>query len=156
MYSSNGRTCIGGRFERAWRGVDGSELISAEISIAGLWVDRSKKKASFATLQKDFVATLSQIILHRQQVEKLIDDLTDWLDSPVTILVDLCGDTKDQSLKIYIGPPDPRERLEKTIFEVQYLGTAFEGKWSFGIDQSCVRLFADEMRLALGKLGRSS
>ena len=158
IYGSSGRTSLGGNFLRAWRGSDGSELILTELSVAGLWIDRSKKKISFTDLQKDFTITLSQVIVYRRKVEELIDDLASWLDSPVEILRDLCGDSKDQSLKFYLGPPDPqKKRLEKTIFEIQYSGTAFEsGNWFFGTDQSCIRIFVDELRLALEKLGHSA
>ena len=157
IYSSDGRTSLGGNFQRAWRDQNGSELILVELSVAGLWIDRSKKKISFTDLQKDFTVTFPQVIVHRQKVEELTDDLAKWVDSPIEILQDLCGDAKDQSLKFYLGPPAPQERLEKTIFEVQYSGTAFEsGKWSFGTDQSCIRIFVDELRLALEKLGRST
>jgi hypothetical protein len=148
---------LGGDFRRAWRDRDGSELILAEISIAGLWIDRSKKKSSFIDLRKDFTVTLSQVIVFRKKVETLIDNLVKWLDSPAEILQDLCGDTKDQSLEFYLGPPDSRERLEKTIFEVRYSGTAFKSaKWSFGTDQSCIRILVDELHLALEELGHST
>jgi hypothetical protein len=130
-------------------------LILAEISITSSWLDRSAHKLSFTDLRKDFAVVLSQVVISRRCVEELVEELAMRDDSSTDVFKDLCPDTRDQDLTFYLGRPDPRKRLEKTVFEVQYSGAAFDsGKWSFRADQSCLRIFADELRLSLEELGR--
>lgn len=153
MQGSDGRTVLGGNFLRTWRN-HGLELILAEIAIKSSWMDRSLENTSFLKLTADFAVTLSQVVMVKQSLEEFIEDINHWGTSQEKIAKSLCpARPKEQECVFYIGPPD-ENRLEKTIFEVQYSGVAFPtGKWSFGVDQSSIRIFSDELNKSLQELG---
>jgi hypothetical protein len=156
MYCSAGRSCLGGNFLRPFHRSGGKKLILAETSITNSWLDRTSDTTSFHKLHKEFMVTLSQVIMSRDRVESLIDALRGWLDSSNQVHVDLCPDEPDQNLAFYLAPPKA-EGSESAAFEVRYSGTDFrDGAWSFSVDQSCVRIFADELANSLYSLGRSA
>ena len=152
LYGSSGRQSLSGSFKRTWRDRDGTELILAEVSITSSWLDRTEDKISFneEDLQTDFTVVFSQIITSRKRIEELVSELA----RTALISKELCLDTKEQSLTLHLGPSKAQRRLEQTIFEAQYSGVAFDnGKWSFGVDQSCITIFLDELQRSLEELG---
>jgi len=159
LYSSAGRTSLGGTFLRTWRSSKGGfELILAEISIRSLWMNRSSENISFHNLPEDFTVTLSQVIISRQHVEELIEELDHWLDSPRELSKSLRPPyPNDQDLKFNLRLAEQQTKLENATCEVEYSGIAFpSGTWSFGVDQSCIRIFVSELRDSLEKLGRAA
>jgi len=159
IYGSEGRTSLGGRFLRTWRSSKNkTELILAEISIKSLWMNRTSEQISFHNLSTDFAITLSQVVISRPRIEEFTDELEQWLKSPRRVSKAFCLVPKDQNLRFRLGAPAPsKNRLEKAIFEAQYSGIAFpSGKWSFGVDQSCVRILAGELRTALEKISSAA
>lgn len=157
IYGSSGRQSLGGNFTRTWRDRDSTELILAEVSITSSWLDRSKDEISFheEDLKTEFTVTFPQIITGRQRIEELVNELAKMSEMTTPIVKELCLDTKEQSLKLYLGPPKTQGRLEQTVFEAHYSGIGFDnGKWSFGVDQSCVTIFLNELQRSLEELGR--
>jgi hypothetical protein len=101
--------------------------------------------------------SLPQVVISRRRVEELADGLVKWLESPTQIVVDLCHDTKNQDLVVSLTHSEPQTIPGKAKFELQYSTVAFvSGRWSFGVDQSCIRIFSDELRLSLEDLGRAT
>lgn len=152
VYSSDGRIAFGGNLLRPLPcSTKGDEWLLTELSISGLWIDRATEVISFEILKKEFAVSLPQVVLSKHKLADLVDDLDRWLQSAAEVSVSLCASHPgEQELRIHIGPPVNERRLEETIMTVEYSGIGFTaGKWSFEIDQSCVRIFRDELRNAL-------
>jgi hypothetical protein len=159
LYGSEGRTSLGGNFLRIWRpSKRGNELILAEIAIKNLWLNRSSEKISYHNLPTDFTVTLSQVVMSRQRIEELIEDLDHWIEMPIEISKPLHPpDQNEQEIGFNFRLPDIHRKLAKPRFEVEYSGIAFPtGKWCFLLDQSCIRIFVSELRNALETLGRAA
>jgi hypothetical protein len=121
-------------------------------------MDRSSNKISFSDLPTDFTVTLSQVVITRQQIEELIEELDHWLDSPTEMSKSLRPPgPNEQDLKFSLKLRKSQTNLGHAGFEVEYSGVAFTaGKWSFSVDQSCIRIFVSELRSSLGTLGRAA
>ncbi len=153
---AEGKTSLGGNFKRAWRSGMGSELILAEIFIRGEWSDRASAKMSYFDAE-DFTVKLSQVVMMRQRLEELVEELGHWLDSPHPISKSFCPHRQEQDMVLAIISPDHHNKLEKPVLEVEYSAAAFaKAKWSFDVDPSCIQAFADELRAALEQFGRSA
>jgi len=149
LYSSDGRTSLGGTIKREVR-IDGEELLLTEISIKGSWPDRSDTKLSFMQLSDDFHVLLSQVLLHKHFVQQLIYQLAAYLESSIPGTVDTSSAVNDQRLNLYIGPPRSAGILTPPLLEFRYSGIGFDtGLWSFPVDQSCIRIFFEELSTAV-------
>jgi hypothetical protein len=146
---SQGRDFLGGRFQKLWIDANGLELTLSEVAVTSLWPDRSAAKYSFLTPPKDTVVTLSQVVMAVEFVRQLILRLNDWLESSADVSVNLCPKQSDQRFIIELGPTKIPNSLKKVALQVEYFSGAFMGKWSFEVDQSCIRLFVDELSNSL-------
>jgi hypothetical protein len=145
LYSSNGRSSFSGTIKRELR-LDSEEILLAEISVKGRWIDRAEREISFIELSDEYHVTLSQVLLQKQSVRQLVSQLAGWLGSPTPGPIEVSSAVQDQHLDIYIGPSRWTKILPDVRLELRYSSMEFEsGVWSFPIDQSCIRIFFDEL-----------
>lgn len=64
--------------------------------------------------------------------------------------INVCGEHQEQRLIFSITETDKKSVLEKPNFSITYMGIYFDhGSWSFGVDQSCIRIFYEELFAAV-------
>jgi len=150
LYGAGGRSTLGGDFGKVWQDSRGNALVLARIHIRASWLDRTSEVTDFTDLREDFSIELSQVPVLRQRVVEFVDELRGWLDTRREIHKSFCPSATDQKVSFHIGPQHPHNKLQGPEFWVQYSGIGFEsGKWSFVIDESCIRIFVDELAAAV-------
>jgi hypothetical protein len=145
---SSGRDRLIGEFRDIYKGPDGQAILCVAISISGeFW----RLPISDPQLADDYKVCLPQVLCNWQAVDELILELGEWLDRPKPIKIDLASKIRGhQTFSIEFSKT---HRLittgEKPACTVTYSGTNFlQGVWSFVVDQSCIRIFHDELRAA--------
>jgi hypothetical protein len=153
LYGSSGRLSLGGNFGKVWKDQNGDTLILSKICLTGLWPDRTSREFDFVNLNRDFSVELPQIPVLRHRVVELIEELKLWLDHHGEIHKSFCPAPKNQDFSFHIELPHPHNRIQGRECTIQYSGVGFElGKWSFIVDESCIRILADELSIALRSL----
>ena len=157
LVANSGREQFFGSFLKRGSNEDGLELILANVSVAGdFWLDPPfADDVGSSGLESVFLVSLPHIVLRKDRIENLLDELEQWLLKPKPISLELakCRTTR-QSLTISLGVrEDLICLLERPACTISYSSNSFEaGKWHFVVDQSCIRIFHEGLRAALDSL----
>lgn len=105
-------------------------------------------------LVKDVDIKLFQVVIDAGSLARKQRELADWLDNHQTLTIDMSSsEHQDQSLEFSINV-DRSNVLETWTCSLVYeCGTSMVGRWSFVVDQSCVRLCAEALGEVLDALG---
>jgi hypothetical protein len=155
LRSSSGREEFSGVVTREALDSQGAGLLLANLSLIGrFWPQPPFDAVEPASdeLLTAYSVVLPNVILARNLVEHLISELTEWLVQPKEIAVELSDVRKTyQSIRISFGEREVLIcSLEKPVCTITYASNSFEvGKWHFVVDQSCIRLFLEELEMSL-------
>ena len=157
LVANSGREQFFGSFLKRGSNEDGLEIIFANVSVVGdFWLDPPFANDAGSTgLQSVFSVSLPHVVLRKDRIENLLDELEQWLLKPKPISLELAKcRTTYQSLTISLGVrEDLICSLEMPACTISYCSNSFEvGKWHFVVDQSCIRIFHEELRAALDSL----
>jgi hypothetical protein len=162
LVASSGRERLGGSFVGHASDEDGLDLVLASLSVVGrFWRSppfEDEAENSSERLVTVFSVMLPQVLLRRDRIEYLISELAEWLKKPKEISVELSkSKSVYQSLAISLGiREDLICSLDRPACTIAYSANSFEiGKWKFIVDQSCIRIFFEELRTSLD-LARSA
>ena len=155
LSSSSSREYLAGTFLRKTKDKSDSTLILSTITVAGqFWSSpvfcETAKNNSVSDL---YAVALSHVVLKQSLVEDLIAELAEWLEKPKELSVDLSADVYEVFSISFEISKKLISSLEKPACTVTYASGSFQvGKWSFIVDQSCMRIFYDELKLAIRHL----
>ena len=157
LVANSGREQFFGSFLKRGSNEDGLELILANVSVAGdFWLDPPfANDVGSSGLESVFSVSRSHVVLRKDRIENLLDELEQWLLKPKPISLELAKcRTTFHSLTISLGVrEDLICSLEMPACTISYSSNSFEvGKWHFVVDQSCIRIFREELRAALDSL----
>ncbi|KRR26383.1 hypothetical protein CQ14_02475 [Bradyrhizobium lablabi] len=157
LVANSGREQFCGAFIKRGSNEDGLELILAKVSLVGeFWLDPPfANDVGSSSLESVFSVSLPHLVLRKDRIETLLDELQQWLLKPKPISLELAKcRTTYQSLTISLGVrEDLICSLERPACTISYCSNSFEvGKWHFVVDQSCIRIFHEELRAALDSL----
>jgi hypothetical protein len=163
LFSSSGRESFSGSFVDNGRDEDGLDLILAKVSITGnFWPEPpfvSTVQRSGERLLEVFAVALPQVVLRRDRIELLLLEMAEWLHKPKEISIDLSSSrTIRNHLAIGFGTRrDLISSLDKPACTISYSANSFEnGTWHFIVDQSCIRMFFEQVTEARDRLLRSA
>lgn len=125
-----------------------SLIISSDFWRRGL-VDFGKE------LTNDLKIELPQVLLEPEAVKALQLKLNDWLENGELFTIDLeAREEGDQKLRIGIElDKNLLCSTSKPAFTVAYSsGSIMQGRWSFLVDQSCIRSCLEEIIESLGSI----
>jgi hypothetical protein len=144
MPSANGRSqfrCAPiGRSEK-------SAALICQLDIFGEFWPRGRINSGTKTTE-DFHVVISQVLIDFKSIQSLRERLVEWHANPSEFMIVLTSqDEGDQQFKLSIGSDS------KLLFSVwkpacvltYECGSSMQGRWSFLIDQSCIRLCAEEL-----------
>ena len=157
LVANSGRQQFFGSFLKRGSNEDGLELILANVSVVGdFWLDPPfANDVGSSGLESVFSVSLPHVVLRKDRIEVLLDELEQWLLKPKPISLELgkCRTTY-QSLTISLGVrEDLICSLEMPACTISYCSNSFEvGRWHFVVDQSCIRIFHEELRASLDSL----
>jgi hypothetical protein len=154
--ASSGREEFSGVFQRVEVNYDQLKVILGDVRVSGSLWERHKEFSS-ASLVSDFSVSIDQMMFPVDGVEALIKGLGEWL---------LLEEQNPESASLEMGfaltserYPGQRLRLDidkrrdvitsigQHACTIRYAGGAFvDSEWIFVIDQSCVRIFYEEIR----------
>ena len=157
LVANSGREQLFGSFLKQGANEDGLELILANVSVVGdFWLDPPfAKDVGSSGLESVFSVSLPHVVLRKDRIENLLDELEQWLLKPKPISLELAKcRTTYQSLTISLGVrEDLICSLERPACTISYCSNSFEvGKWRFVVDQSCIRIFHEGLRASLDSL----
>lgn len=151
LSAASGRDSLSGDFRWQTLSKYGTLVLCTEVALKGMfWPPLDKAEASDVML--DYSVFLPQVIWDWKAVDELIVEMDEWLESPKEISVDLCArNIGSQSFRVSFGLSDRLiSSIQKPACSIVYVGTVFRhGEWSFIVDQSCIRIFRDELRRSL-------
>lgn len=145
MRSSSGRIGFSCRLLRASLK---TRSVVCELGVTGQFFRRGVT-ASSGDLVPDFDVRLSQVMLDVQALQNLRDRLVEWHTNPGAFEVELgTSEEGDQRLSLALAQdPNLLFEVHKPACVVTYFSpSAMQGRWSFVVDQSCVRSCAEELR----------
>ena len=157
LVANSGRQQFFGSFLKRGSNEDGLELILANVSVVGdFWLDPPfANDVGSSGLESVFSVSLPHVVLRKDRIENLLDELEQWLLKPKPISLELAKcRTTYQSLTISLGArEDLICSLEMPACTISYCSNSFEvGRWHFVVDQSCIRIFHEELRASLDSL----
>jgi hypothetical protein len=157
LVANSGREQFCGSFIKRGSNEDGLDLVLANVSVIGeFWLDPPfANDGGSSGLETVFSVSLPHAVLRKDRIEKLLDELEQWLLKPKPISLELAKcRTTYQSLVISLGVrEDLISSLERPACTISYSSNSFEvGKWHFVVDQSCIRIFHDELRASFDSL----
>jgi hypothetical protein len=157
LVANSGREQFFGAFLKRGSNEDGLELILANVSVVGdFWLNPPfANDVGSSGLESVFSVSLPHVVFRKDRIENLLDELEQWLLKPKPISLELAKcRTTYQSLTISLGVrEDLICSLERPACTISYCSNSFEvGKWHFVVDQSCIRIFHEELRAALDRL----
>ena len=94
----------------------------------------------------DFDVKLPQVVISLDSLKALRERLVEWQVNPSSFALELGASEKsDQRITFAIGRDENLiYSVEKPACTLTYAcGSAMQGRWSFVVDQSCIRLCAD-------------
>jgi len=147
--SNSGRELFAASFLEE-KHVQGATLLLTSAIIHGeFWRAPEFETSNDAT--PDFQVSLPQLVLDKAKLDEFSDELERWLEKPKEISLSLSGNHPHQALDVSIGPRSGIiSTMDKPVFSLRYASGSFElGKWSFVIDQSCIRCLLDELTPSL-------
>ncbi len=125
--------------------LEGSWHFLVSLRISGDTLDRARialGQLDSQELVKDHVLTLSKILLSRNKLELLREELTTWLREPHEFTLAL-GD-ESQALVVSIGIRDDVIcSIEKAACTIRYGTSRLAIESWFVVDQSCIRILRD-------------
>lgn len=155
--ASSGRNELSGEFFAQRLDDSGRHVVFSRIELKGaFWPRFSNDPGSKET--PDYSVTLHQVVLRREQLDLLIRRLAEWMRAPLALSVEVAKTTgNDQSFEISIGQVDGlMSTADRPACTVRYSSGAFaHGTWSFIVDQSCIKVFLDELTDSLEVLSSS-
>jgi hypothetical protein len=125
--------------------------VAGSLTITGTFWQRDRNLSS-ATLTQDFDVVLHQVLVQAEDLVGLHRKLLAWLQTYAEFECELSTSAPgDPRVRLQLGKNDglicTRDRPALTL---TYKGRpAMEGEWAFLVDQSCVRLCAEEMQAFL-------
>ncbi|MFT3777049.1 MAG: hypothetical protein QM772_02020 [Ottowia sp.] len=144
LRSNNGRSRIEctlvGRSEK-------SAALICRIDVAGEFWHRGGANIG-PGMTNDFYVTLPQVLLDIRSVNSLYEHLIEWQRDKKSFIVSLgVLNEGDQKVEISIGRDENLiYSIEKPACTFTYAcGSSMQGKWSFVVDQSCIRLCAEDI-----------
>lgn len=145
--STSGRDQLMGEFKSLAKDRHGGTVFVTDLRISGLFWPRLQIGASSA-LTADYDVSLPQVLVDWRALDDLIVALGAWLEQPRPISIELCpAPAKDQSLVRSVGDVAGLiTAADKPGCRIRYTGTVFRGgDWAFVVDQSCIRIFYDDL-----------
>jgi hypothetical protein len=157
LVGNSGREQFFGSFLKRGSNEDGLELILANVSVVeDFWLDPPfANDVGSSGLESVFSVSLPHVVLRKDRIENLLDELEQRLLKPKPISLELARcRTTYQSLTISLGVrEDLICSLEMPACTISYCSNSFEvGRWHFVVDQSCIRIFHEELRASLDSL----
>jgi hypothetical protein len=156
LVAASGRDQLSGKFIQQTTNRSGATVICTDLVIRGAFWPRLKLQSNeYVEPVLDYSVALPQVVFEWGAVDELISELGEWLDSPKKISIELCQKAQgDQSFIISFGAIEELiSSVQKPACTILYSGTVFNrGKWSFVVDQSCIRIFHEELRTAFNSL----
>lgn len=145
--ASSGRNELSGEFFAQRVDDSAAQIVFSRIELKGaFWPRFSNDPGSKET--PDYSVTLHQVVLRRERLDLLIGRLGEWMRAPLELSVEM-GKTpgNDQGFEISIGRADGlMSTADRPACTVRYSSGAFAlGTWSFIVDQSCIKVFLDEL-----------
>lgn len=131
----------------------------ASMVIRGSFWDRTPTTPIGIETIPDYYVELKQVPLSESRLFILIDKLKSWLEKPQEIEIDLSPEKfSGENFKIFVGKYDGLiTSQDKPACLITYESSHFLcGKWGFILDQSCIRIFAEELEMAMGLLPDTS
>lgn len=131
--------------------------VAGSVTVTGTFWQRDRE-LSGAALTRDFDVVLHQVLVEVEDLVGLHRQLVAWLQTFAEFECELgTAAPGDPRIHLQLGKNDglicTRDRPALTL---TYRGMpAMEGKWAFLVDQSCVRLCAEEVQAFLHEIGRS-
>jgi hypothetical protein len=153
LYSSSGWRQFGGSFVAQSRNDAGVDLLLANVSIEGqFWRPRAFEKADEEhwQLAPSFTVGLPLVVMQRGRIAQLISDLDEWLTGRKKICIDLtAGAEPDQTFVFTLGARNDGTLARSECWLMCSANAFASGEWRFLVDQSCVRIFFEELSTAL-------
>ncbi|MEK8020580.1 MAG: hypothetical protein VSS75_027250 [Candidatus Parabeggiatoa sp.] len=151
LLSADGWNKVTGTFIRKWMSLEDDVLLLTDISITGDFWQRDKEEVNDAKITLDFRVQLPQVIIKENALKELIIEIDKWFSEPREIGIEL-SNVCYQSFQITFGMKD--EFIcspDKPVCTIQYSSDSRMkmGEWNFVVDQSCLRLFRDDLNLIL-------
>lgn len=150
--ASSGRDQLEGTFKWQRKNDDGLTLLCTDITIKGEFWLHVNKATDTSDTTPNYYVRLPQLLCDWRSVDELITQLDEWLESPKEISVDI--GSRYQHFTVSFGKSDQLiSSLDKPACRIAYSGgLVFQGEWLFDVDQSCIRIFRDELREALNSI----
>lgn len=153
--SNSGRDKLSGRFDDRWTTPKGRPVLLSEVMLCGdFWrSDLWGRGQHSSELARNFELRLPQLLLDETAVGELIAELEAWLIEPRQILEELAGN-QGEAFSIAIGV-DERSAItiEKPLCTIHCQTVVMTSlEVSFVTDQSCLRIFKEELENALARL----
>lgn len=112
-----------------------------------------------AEIVNDINVELPQVLLDFKAIQIFCAKLNEWLQNGNQFAIDL-GATTEGDQKLRIGLEIDENLLCTTLkpaFTIHYSsGSVMQARWSFLVDQSCIRICAEEIQNALESMFNSS
>jgi hypothetical protein len=155
IMSSSGREHFGATFLSAAESAEATLLLTSAFIEGSFWPPQEFEDESAGaarSLSLDYHVALPQLVLDRIKLEEWTDELESWLSTPKEISLGLSGD-RHQIFDISIGVrPDTICSIDRPVFSLSHASRSFAiGRWSFVIDQSCVRCLLEGLHQALSR-----
>ena len=145
MPAANGRSRIGCAFVR--RSQEADALVCGVEAIGEFW-PRGHADHGAGTVT-DFHVTLPQVLLDLASLKLLRERLVEWQVNPCGFALELgIAGKGDQRITFAIGRDENLiYSADKPACTLTYAcGSAMQGRWSFVVDQSCIRICAEGIR----------
>lgn len=130
-----------------------SDDLCGAVRIEGV-AYRNFANSDASELVDDFLVVLPQILLSKECLKKFENNLNSWLLNSIEFSCQLTSfeNSRRNRLLVSLGASDRLiSSLDKPAFTIQYQGGAFlSGSWSFLVDQSCIRIAIDGLRMLIG------
>lgn len=131
------------------------DAILASIRISGLFWNRANTIPG-ANLAQDYEITLPQTVLSLAATRTLVQQLSNWLESPTEVSTDLAIG-QDPTLRVFIGQTkDLIWNEEKPSLVIEYTGAAIKSiRVAYVVDRTCIQIAHDELKSSLEGLSES-
>ncbi len=143
--SNDGWNKCYGRITDKWEDSNNGTLFLSDISIEGVFYERNKEIAD-AKLLPDFLVKLPQVVIPEANFKSLITELEQWLISAKEISIELSGVLHQSFILSFVIDKKFICSMDKPVCKILYSAERMNfGEWNFIVDQSCIRLFKDDL-----------
>ncbi len=120
-------------------------IFLVSISIEGSFWQRNKQ-VKYAELHPDFLVHLPQVNITETALKNLIDSFEQWLMIPYEFSIELSGVEFQSLLLNFCVDKNYICSIDKPVCKIQYSAERMSaGEWNFIVDQSCIRLFKEDL-----------